>query len=136
MTVLRRGSGRSLPGLQPSSPGASSGSIYLVSWNGTAWQSVLARGPGVGAPIWVGAGDFTGTGHDDLAWLTGSTSSSNTALWFFDRAHGFATVGQTTGWGTPEPGVAGDYFGDGQRGIAWFQPASPGASTGSIYLVS
>ncbi len=120
---------------QPATPGGSTGSIYLVSWNGTDWQATLARGPGVGRPIWVGAGDFAGTGYDDLAWLTAGPGSENT-LWLFDGAHGFATVGKTTGWGMPEPGIVGDYGGNGRSEIAWFQTTTPGGPTGTIYLVS
>ena len=121
---------------QPTEPGGSTGSIYLVSWNGANWQATLARGPGVGRPIWVGAGDFAGTGYDDLAWLTAGAPGQGNTLWLFDGAHRFATVGETTGWGTPAPGVVGDFNGNGRSEIAWFQPTTPNGPTGSIYLVS
>jgi surface antigen len=133
------GNGQSeIASFEPSEPGGQTGSIYLTSWTGSGWQQTLARGPGVGRPIWVGAGDFAGTGYDDLAWLTagpGGKDSEDT-LWLFDGAHGFATVGQITGLAPPVPGVVGDFYGNGRSEIAWFQYDNPSRAVGTIYLVS
>jgi len=130
------GAGRSqIAWFQPVRKGGHTGTIYVVSWGGHAWRSVLGRGPGVGRPTWVGAGNFSGTGYDDLAWYTPSSAGPGT-LWLFDGADGFATVGETAGFYPPVPGVVGDFDGTGRSEIAWFQLAHAGASTGTIYVVS
>jgi surface antigen len=130
------GNGRSeIAWFQPSHSGALTGTIYLVSWIRGAWRSALARGPGVGRPTWAGAGTFAGGSYDDLAWYTPSSSGPGT-LWLFDGAHGFATLGQTTAFYPPVPGVVGDFTGSGQSEIAWFQLDGAGSPTGTIYVVS
>jgi surface antigen len=130
------GTGRSeIAWFQPARAGAQTGTIYLVSWSSGAWRSGLGRGPGVGRPIWVGAGNFAATGYDDLAWYTPSSSGPGT-LWLLDGEHGFATIGESTDFYPPVPGVVGDFTGSGRGEIAWFQHARPKASTGTIYVVS
>lgn len=99
-------------------------SIYFIV-GPTFQNAVLVRGPGVGAPVWAGVGDFTGDSYDDsIAWYDG------TNLYLF-AGSGLSTIWQTAGYSTPSWAGVGDYNHDGKDDLYWYL-----SGTGTIYVLT
>jgi surface antigen len=107
---------------------ANSTSIYYINSN---WTSQLVRGPGIGAPVWAGVGNFTGDGkRDSIAWYDG------TNLYLF-KGTGLATSATISGYSTPTWAGVGDYNKDGKDDLFWYLGSSTTiyalTSTGSTF---
>jgi len=101
-------------------------SIYFIAGPSFA-SAMLVRGPGVGAPVWAGVGDFTGDGYpDSIAWYDG------TNLYLF-AGSGLPTIWQTAGYTTPQWAGVGDFYHNGRDDLFWYLNI-PG-NAGSIYVL-
>lgn len=101
-----------------------------IDYINSSWTSQVVRGPGIGAPVWAGVGDFTGDGkRDSIAWYDG------TNLYLFTGS-GLSTSATISGYSAPYWAGAGRRQGDSYDSLFWYLNNDVGGTTGTIYTLT
>ncbi|HSX00354.1 MAG TPA: VCBS repeat domain-containing M23 family metallopeptidase [Patescibacteria group bacterium] len=115
-----------------STPGQSD--AYMIPSNGTGWGAAWTAG-GWTDPSNVVAGDFTGDGRSDIAWVQPSGTAGQSNVYMIpSTGSGWGSAWTVQTWGTPSNVVAGDFNGDGRSDLAWVQPSTTSGQS-NLYVI-